>query len=304
MQTPFAYNYFITHDSLKIRYAHTEFKNNSSMGIILVLQGRAEFIEKYNDIAKLLIKKGYEVVTLDWRGQGLSERQVLNRHKGYVKNFDDYILDLKILYDIALKPQKQKNIFLLSHSMGGHIGLRFLHDYPNLIKKAVFVSPMFDIKTLLPQSITKSITQKACKSGLSEHYVFGKKQYHFETKSLNKKFLSHDKNQIKIQAVEIEKNPELALGGPTWGWLNAAYKSIDVILNKGYVSSITTPVLLVNAQKDKIVKRSVQERINHLLVNSSLISIKNAFHEILFEKKEIRNIFWNEFDQFIESKNI
>ena len=301
MKTPFKYNYFTTYDFLKIRYGYTDIKKNNSKGLILILHGRAEFIEKYNEIAIFLNNKGYDVVSLDWRGQGLSEREIDNRHKGYVKDFNDYLVDLKFFFDKILQ-QVNQNIYLLAHSMGGHIGLRFLHDYTNNIKKAVFASPMFDIKTILfSKTITQAIVQKACDTGLSEHFVLGGKKYRSKKFTFKKNILSHDIKKFSIQANEIKKNPDLALGGATWGWLNAAYKSIDLILKEDYASTIKTPILIVNAQKDKLVKRSSQEKISNWIPNSSFVSMKNAFHEILFEKKEIRDNFWNHFDNFIDS---
>ncbi|MCK5312660.1 MAG: alpha/beta hydrolase [Desulfobacteraceae bacterium] len=301
MQTPFIYNYFTSHDSLKIRYGYTDIKELNSKGIILLLHGRAEFIEKYNEVAIFLNNKGYDVISFDWRGQGLSERQTDNRKKGYVKDFNDYLLDLKFFFETIIKP-KNKDIFLLSHSMGGHIALRFLHDYPHFIKKAVFASPMFDIKTFLfSRVITRALTQKACKAGFSEYFVLGGKKYDSTHSKLKKNILSHDFKKFSIQANEIEKNPDLALGGATWGWLNAAYKSIDIVMEDDYGSTITTPVLIINAQKDKLVRKKSQEKIYNRLPICSYVSIENAFHEIMFETKEIRDTFWSHFDRFINS---
>ena len=189
---------------------------------------------------------------------------------------------------------------MLSHSMGGHIGLKFLHDYPNIIKKAVFVSPMFNIKTSsVARLISQTITKIACASGFSEYFVFGGKKYDSTRSNLKKNIFSHDSLKFNIQADAIKKNPDLALGGVTWGWLNAAYNSIDILLQKNYASTIETPVLIINAQKDKLVKRSSQKKIHKNLPNCMYVSIKGAYHEILFEKQNIRDVFWDHFDRFI-----
>ena len=300
MQNSFIYKYFTTHDSLKIRYGYTDIKEKNLKGLVLLLHGRAEFMEKYKEIVVFLNNKGYDVISFDWRGQGLSARETDNRQKGYVKDFNDYLLDLKLFFDKIIKPKNQ-NLVLLSHSMGGHIGLRFLHDYPNLVKKAVFVSPMFNIKTyLFPKFITKTITQKACHAGFSEYFVLGGKKYDSTRSNQKKNILTHDFKKFSIQAKEIKKNPDLALGGVTWAWLNAAYQSIDIISKNGYTSTIKTPVLIVNAQKDKLVKRSSQKKTADSLPIGSFVSIKNAFHEIMFEKQDIQDIFWEKFDKFID----
>ena len=192
MQNSLKYNYFTSYDSLKLRYGYTETKENKSKGLVLLLHGRAEFIEKYHEIISHLANIGFDVITIDWRGQGLSEREIANRQKGYIKNFNDYLLDLKLFFDEIIKP-KNKPLYMLSHSMGGHIGLRFLHDYPNIIKKAIFVSPMFNIKTYsISRSITQTITKMACASGFSEYFVFG-----------GKNMIQTDQTQIRIFLVMI-----------------------------------------------------------------------------------------------------
>lgn len=298
METPFKFKYFHGYNSIKLRYGYTKIKN--PRGIILLLQGRAEFIEKYSGIANSLNFKGYDVLSLDWRGQGLSEREIDDRHKGYVKNFNYYLYDLEIFYHKILVSYPH-DIFLLSHSMGGHIALRFLQEKTHSIKKAVFASPLFGIKTLLfPELLTRNLSYRACTNGFGKNYTPGGQKYkatRFNTKS---SILSHDFEQLSIQVNEMKKNPELYTGGVTWGWLHAAFESIDIIMKEDYGSTIKIPVSIVNAAKDKLVTKNSQKKISRQIPNSSFISIPDSFHEIMFEKKEIRDLFWENFYKFIK----
>ena len=41
---------------------------------LLMLNGRSEFIEKYDELARDWTARGYRVFSLDWRGQGRSTR--------------------------------------------------------------------------------------------------------------------------------------------------------------------------------------------------------------------------------------
>src|SRR5882757_746346 len=63
-------------------------------GTVCLFQGRAEFIEKYFETVRDLHARGFAVATLDWRGQGLSERALSDHRKGYVENFSQYDTDL------------------------------------------------------------------------------------------------------------------------------------------------------------------------------------------------------------------
>src|SRR6476646_5726833 len=67
----------------------------SRKGTVCVFQGRAEFIEKYFETVRDLRARGFAVATIDWRGQGLSDRVLSNPRKGYVGSFSEYDLDLE-----------------------------------------------------------------------------------------------------------------------------------------------------------------------------------------------------------------
>ena len=63
---------------------------NGRKGTVLIFPGRGEFIEKYGAAADLLSKKGYSVMAIDWRGQGLSDRLHKNHFIGHIKKYSDY----------------------------------------------------------------------------------------------------------------------------------------------------------------------------------------------------------------------
>jgi lysophospholipase len=99
---------------------------------------------------------------------------------------------------------------------------------------------------------------------------------------------------------EIRKNPDLAVGGVTWSWLNAAYESIEKLKQKKGVQNITTPILMLSAQKDAIVCPKAQKRLSRQLPNCIFHPIKGAFHELLFESKHINDQVWDAIDDFIQ----
>ncbi|MFX8715876.1 alpha/beta hydrolase, partial [Acinetobacter baumannii] len=72
-------------------------------GTVCVLQGRAEFIEKYYETVRDLLVRGFAVATLDWRGQGGSERH-RNSRRGHVNEFDEYGLDLAAFLNQVVLP--------------------------------------------------------------------------------------------------------------------------------------------------------------------------------------------------------
>ena len=83
-----------TPDGVSLRFARW-LPPAGRKGTVVILQGRGEWIEKYFETVRDLRARGFAVAALDWRGQGLSERMLSDRHKGYVRDFAEYDSDLE-----------------------------------------------------------------------------------------------------------------------------------------------------------------------------------------------------------------
>jgi lysophospholipase len=245
-------------------------------------------------------------MSLDWRGQGLSTREVENRHKGYIHSFDDYTADLTALFDDIIKPYGLP-VYILSHSMGGHIALRFMAQFPYTIKKAVLASPMVEIA--LPSFIhplSKYLSRQLSKRHFAKTYTPGSKNYASKSARFQGNKLCHDPEQFQILHDEIRKNPDLAIGGVTWGWLKAAFESIEILKNERFLQNIKTLVLILGAQNDAVVSLAAQKKLSQKLVRCEFHCIEGAFHELMFETPQIREEVWSLFERFMreESKGL
>lgn len=96
---------------------------------MVVLQGRAEFIEKYGETVGDLRARGFAVHALDWRGQGRSGRVLRDPRKGHVVSYNDYLSDLHLFLKTVVLPDAPWPIVVLAHFMGGHIVLRHRAEY-------------------------------------------------------------------------------------------------------------------------------------------------------------------------------
>jgi len=293
------YHYLFVQKNIRIRYGVMTCPKAPVNGIFLLLHGRSEFIEKYKGIASLLLEKKFHVTSLDWRGQGLSSRELENRHKGYIKQFDAYVDDFSIFYSTVIEPQ-QLPVYILAHSMGGHIALRFMNRYPSKIKKAVLASPMIDIALpVLVKPVSKFVSKILSRTSFSKKYTMGSKDYSARQAKYQGNNLTHDPEKYWILHEEIKNNPDLAIGGITWGWLNAAFESIKFLKQDNIIEKITTPILMVSAQKDSVVSSKAQKKLSRKLPDCRFLSIDGAFHELLFEESRINYLFWGAFDRFV-----
>src|SRR5437773_3133111 len=112
-----------TPDGVNLRFARW-LPPAGRRGTVCIFQGRSEWIEKYFETVRDLRARGFAVATFDWRGQGLSDRALFDRHKGYVRSFSNYITDLEAVMEQIVLPDCPPPIFALAHSMGAAVIIR------------------------------------------------------------------------------------------------------------------------------------------------------------------------------------
>ena len=107
--------------ALTLRYARFPATSGRPLGTVCLFQGRTECIEKYFEVVGDLRRRGFAVATLDWRGQGGSERRLRNRRKGHIDSFEEYDRDLDAFIEQVALPDCPPPYFALAHSTGGLI---------------------------------------------------------------------------------------------------------------------------------------------------------------------------------------
>ncbi len=85
------------------------------------------------------------MAAFDWRGQGLSGRQVRNARKGHVRRFADFRRDIEAIRDQVLVPFMPAPHFALAHSMGGAIALGAAYESWLPFRRLVTTTPMIAI---------------------------------------------------------------------------------------------------------------------------------------------------------------
>ena len=106
-------------DGRKIRTAIWRTQKKKVCGTVFFLNGHREFIEKYSDTFEFFIKKGFHVITLDWRGWGLSERPFPYKPKiQHISSAKEYQLDLDNVISLAKGKSLTNPWYLVAHSMG------------------------------------------------------------------------------------------------------------------------------------------------------------------------------------------
>jgi lysophospholipase len=92
--------------------------------------------------------------------------------------------------------------------------------------------------------------------------------------------------------------------GPTWGWMEAALRSIADLARPDYAAGIKTPMLLFGAGLDKICRTPATRNFANRLPSAKYVELPDSKHEILMERDSIRKEFWKECDAFMASADI
>lgn len=272
-------------------------------GTICLMQGRAEFIEKYAETIEDLLRRGFAVVTFDWRGQGLSDRELPNRSKGHVADFRLYRNDLDAVVAQAVPDYWPRPLFGLAHSMGGAILLQALaHGFTRFARVALS-APMVDIALPMAPGAARGLARALGMAGMARAWIPGGGAQSVSMKPFEGNPLTGDAGRYARNAALLaaarEGGLDIGVGDPTVGWLNAAFRCIADMATPDFTRAISTPVLIVAAGADRVVSTPAVERLAMRLKTGRAIVLPEARHEILMERDDIRAAFFAAFDAFI-----
>jgi lysophospholipase len=269
-------------------------------GTVAIFPGRAEFIEKYFEVAGDLLARNFDVVILDWRGQGGAGRLTLHPGKGHVSHFAAYQRDLDALGRQVLEPHGRRPFFALGHSMAGPILLEQARAGRSPFERLVLTAPMIDLPR--PPLVKAAYAVVPVLAALGFGRVFapgcgGGAPYLAGPFEGN--VLTADPERYARAASVVAAAPKIAIGAPTLGWASSAFRQMRRLADGEYPRRILTPVLLVAAGADAVVDTPAAEAFASRLKVGRCITLAGARHEILIERDSIRTQFWAAFDAFI-----
>ena len=260
-------------------------------GTIFMLPGRTEYIEKYGRVAAAMVERDYTMVTIDWRGQGLSDRLARDPMLGHVRRFRDYQRDLRALIAEADAQKLPRPYYMIAHSMGGCIGLRALHD--NLpFQAAVFSGPMWGIQMaphLRPFAWVIGTLFTAL--GLGHVRVFGTSpnsyvlEEPFETNEL-----TSDRGSFEYMQRQTKAISGVGLGGPSLQWLITSLietRKLRAMLPPDH------PAMTFLGTDESIVDPRYVREVMGRWVNGVLVEVEGGRHEIPMETPQTRAEFFD-----------
>jgi lysophospholipase len=287
-----------TADGVSLRFARWA-PPPGRKGTVCLFQGRAEFIEKYFETVRDLRARGFAVATLDWRGQGLSDRALRNSRKGYVKDFSRYDVDLDTFIREVVLPDCPPPFFALAHSMGASILLRAAYQGHRWFDRTVLLAPMIALPGMRRSSLTRVGVKALRLIGLGGAYVPGGDASVMMQRPFIGNMLTSDPVRYARNMAVVEAEPALAIGWPTVGWTDSAFKAMRQLQEPSFPARIRQPILVIAAGHDQIVSTpAIDEFAIRLRAGAHLI-VPGSRHELLMEQDRFRMQALAAFDAFV-----
>jgi lysophospholipase len=285
-------------DGMTLRVARWH-PDGDALGTVLVCVGRAEFIEKYFETVGELLERRLAVVVFDWRGQGLSGRELDNSRKGHIDDFSLYERDLDAIAEQVLDPFCRRPWFALGHSMGAAILLAQARADRSPFERLALIGPLIDVYGLKFPRAARLLAETLDTIGFGGAYIPGGGNASALAKPFEGNRLTSDERRYRRNAAVVAAAPGLAIGDPTIGWLNAAFRLMSQFADPEYPRRILKPSLVFAAGDDRVVDpRTVEAFATRLKAGRHLV-VPYARHEILMERDVFREQFWAAFDAYI-----
>ena len=171
-------------------------------------------------------------------------------------------------------------LFLYAHSMGGCIATLFLEKYPDIFQAAVLSSPMIDINFGSAPRWKVNLTALGTKLlGWNDRYVPGQGDFdgkpYFEESGASCKERYDYSFRLRVAPESQGAN---TMNGSSCRWARASLRAIRRLRKDK--SSLTMPLLILQAGKDAYVDNQAENRLRNEVRNALLIRFPEAKHEI------------------------
>jgi len=253
-------------------------------GTLLFAGGRGDFVEKYLEAMAHWHGRGWSVAAFDWRGQGGSRGDVAG---GHLDSLDVLVDDLAAIAG-ELAERGEGPLVLVGHSMGGHVLLRALGEERVRPAAAVLVAPMLMVNSApLPPWAAAWTAGALSASGWARQPVWRPQTPPPPAGSSRQAYLTGCRERYEDELWWWEKEPGFNLGAPSWGWLDAAFRSCARLTDER-LRTVHVPVLLLGTETDRLVSAAAIRRAAEVLPEAELKMFADAGHEILREADPVR----------------
>lgn len=231
-------------------------------GIIVIVHGFAEHMERYSELINFLQDEGYGVYAINHLGHGGS-----GHTRGHVSNFFDMVDSVDQLVQLAKKETK-KDIFMLGHSMGGLISAAYGIKYPNGLRGQILSAPALDVGLPKPTQLFLKVARLI-----------------IPMKSVENKVANDISKDVKV--VEDYLNDEKVLKCATINFYYEVFLKGTAFVSER-LKEYNYPFLIMHGTEDKIIDYRLSEKFYKDVASSDkqIKIYEGLYHEILNEPEK------------------
>lgn len=286
-------------DGWRVR-AHVWAQGQAGRPALLFCGGRADFIEKYCESLWHWRARGHALLAFDMRGYGLSGRASAHSERDFNADFVRLVRDYGEIYAAARKRLGADPV-PIAHSMGGHILLRWLADQAPHTPHAILLSPMLGIGAAWRTWGLGQLSRWMVKLRGADHWAFGQGGCATDHRTAHRQaILTASAARYSDESWWIAQEPRLAMGGVSWGWLQAATDSIAHLATPGVLEQVRTDICILMGTEEKLVDPKAAARMARRLPHARYHAVAQGRHELLRDSDHVQHISWQIMDAFLE----
>jgi len=245
-------------------YRQSWLPDGAPRAVVVLAHGAGEHSGRYAHVARRLVADGYAVYALDHRGHGRSEgpRAVIDR-------MDNAVEDLDRLIALAASEQRGVPLFLLGHSMGATIAVRYAIAHQDRLTGLMLSGPLAALEAASPPTRLMARLLSALVP-------------HLPLFAVDPVLVSRDPEVVKA----YETDPLVHHGRLPARTVAELARAVDSFPQN--VGTITVPTLIMYGSGDHLVPPAGSMMLNDRIgaADTTLRTYDGLYHEIFNEPEQ------------------
>ena len=235
----------------------------------LIIHGFGEHSRRYEALTDHLAANHCSVTGYDQRGHGKSEGG-----RGHVERFSDYEDDLAVIISRVASQSGGLPLFLIGHSMGGLITLRYLARNDPALRGAVVSAPLIGVAARVPPH--KLMIGKLSAALMPRLTL---------NNEIDPSVLSRDENVGLAYAADPLVHRVVSAK-----WFAEATRAMEDVVRRA--PEMTLPVLIMHGTEDKLASYEATARLYPSIgsKDKEFVTYTGYYHE-LFNEPEKQEVF-------------
>ena len=256
-------DYLKVRDGIELRYKKDII--DEAKAVILINHGFAEHLGRYDYVAKEFNESGYNVYRYDLRGHGKTKST-----KGHIESYEDFIEDCNEMVNLVKDENKDLQIFMLGHSMGGFVTCAYGLRYPEVLGGQILSGAAVNtlpaakgIRSILIKSLNKFAKMKMIKNIVEDDIC-----------SVEQVVIDYKNDPLVLKEATVNLFTQFLVHGR--GYINEN------------IGDYKYPCFIAHGEKDKIVPMEIGEYLyGNISSEDKEIKIYDGlYHEILNEDEK------------------